>query len=63
MWPMASESNIPKTALCYFILRVTWCFPGGSVVKNLPVNEEDMSFIPHAMKQISPWATTIEPVL
>ena len=46
MWPMASESNVPKTALCYFILRVTWGFPGGSVVKNLPANEEDTSFIP-----------------
>ena len=46
MWPMASESNVPKTALCYFILRVTWCFPGGSVVKNLPANEKDTSFIP-----------------
>ena len=40
-------------------------FPGGSVVKNIPVNARDMGSIPgpHAMEQLSPCATTTEPVL
>ena len=43
-------------------------FPGGSVVKNLPVNAGD-SFdpwgrnFPHVVEQLSLWATTMEPVL
>jgi len=44
-------------------------FPGGSVVKNPPANAGDMGLIPgpgkipHAVEQLSWWATTIEPVL
>ena len=43
-------------------------FPGGPMVKNLPSNAEDPGSIPgwgikipHASKQLSPHATTIEP--
>ena len=53
---MASDSNVPKTALCYFVLRVTWGFPGGSVVKNSPANAEDMSFISHQGRSHMPQA-------
>ena len=35
-------------------------FPGGLVVKNPPANAGDRK-IPHAMQQLSPWATTTEP--
>ena len=40
-------------------------FPGGSVVKNLPANagEPWSGKIPHAAEQLSPCATTTEPVL
>ena len=45
-------------------------FPGGSVVKNPPASEGDMGSIPgqgtktpHTKEQLSPCATTIEPVL
>ena len=44
-------------------------FPGGPVVKNLPSNAGDMGSIPgqgtkipHAAGQLSPCATTTEPV-
>ena len=46
-----------------------WGFPGGSVVKNPPANAGDMGLspgggrFPHAMEQLSPCATTTEPVL
>ena len=43
-------------------------FPGGLVIKNLPGNARDTGSIPgwgikipHASKQLSPHATTIEP--
>ena len=43
-------------------------FPGGTVVKNLPANTGDMGSIPgpetkipHAVRQLSPCATTTEP--
>ena len=44
-------------------------FPGGAVVKNPPANAGDMGSdpwsgkIPHAAEQLSPFATTTEPVL
>ena len=38
-------------------------FPGGSVVENLPANAGDTGSIPHPLKQLSPCATTIKPVL
>ena len=41
-------------------------FSGGSVVKNPPANVTDMGSIPGPggfHMQLSPWATTIEPVL
>ena len=38
-------------------------FPGGSVVENLPANAGNTGSIPHPLKQLSPCATTIEPVL
>ena len=44
-------------------------FPGGSVIKNLAANAEDMGLIPagfrkilHAIEQLSPYATTTEPM-
>ena len=46
-----------------------WGFLGDSVVKHPPSNAGDTGFdpwfrkIPHAMEQLSPCATTIEPVL
>ena len=46
-----------------------WGLPGGSVVKNLPVNAGDMGSIPslrktpHAVEQLSLCTTTTEPVL
>ena len=45
-----------------------WGFPGGSVVKNPPANVEDTGLTPgqgrfHVMEQLSPCATTTEPVL
>ena len=40
-----------------------WGFPGGSVVKNPPVNAGDTGRTPHAVEQLGPWAATIEPVL
>ena len=48
--------------------HVTWVFPGGTVVKNPPANEGDMGSspgpgrFPHAAEQLSPCATTTEPV-
>ena len=51
------------------ILQKIRDFPGGPVVKNLPSNAGDTSSIPgrgskipHAAEQLSPRATTIEPV-
>ena len=47
----------------------TWDFPGGSVVKNPPANAGENRFdpwsrkVPHAVEQLSPWATTTEPAL
>jgi len=48
----------------------TGCFPGGSVVKNLPANAGDTGSIPtgsgkipHGAEKLSPCATTTEPVL
>ena len=40
-------------------------FPGSSVVKNTPANEEDTWFgkIPHAVGQPSLWASATEPAL
>ena len=46
-------------------------FPGGTVVKNPPANEGDTGSSPGpgrshilvATEQLSPWATTTEPVL
>ena len=44
-------------------------FPGSPVVKSLPCNAGDTSFnpwfgkIPHAVEQLSPWATRTEPML
>ena len=40
-------------------------FPGDSVVKNSPANAGDpwSGKIPHVMEQVSPFATTVEPVL
>ena len=38
-------------------------FPGSPVVKNLPADAGNMGVIPHALEQLSPYATTIEPVL
>ena len=45
-------------------------FLSGPVVKNLPANTGDTGLIPgpgrkipRALEQLSPWATTIEPVL
>ena len=44
-------------------------FPGGTVVKNPPANAGDTGLspglgkIPHATEQLSPCATTTEPVL
>ena len=44
-------------------------FPGGAVVKNPPANAGDMCSspalgrFPHVMEQLSPHATTTEPVL
>ena len=46
-----------------------WDFPGGAVVKNLPAGDvgsspgPGRSHIPHAAEQLSPCATTTEPVL
>ena len=45
-----------------------WDFPGGSVVKNLSANAGDTgsiwsSKIPHNAGQLSPSATTTEPIL
>ena len=46
-----------------------WDFPAGPVVKNLPSNAGSVGLIPsqrtkipHAMGQLSPWATTTEPM-
>ena len=50
-------------------LKHCLCFPGGTVVKNLPANSGGHRFepwsgkIPHAMEQLSPCTTTTEPVL
>ena len=38
-------------------------FPGGAVVKNPPADGGDTGSIPHAAEQLSPCATTTEPVL
>ena len=46
-------------------------FPGGTVDKNPPVSAGEMVWslvqedwkIPHALEQLSPWATTTEPAL
>ena len=46
-----------------------WNFPGGVVVKNPPANAGDtgsspgLGRLPHAVEQLSPCATTTEPVL
>ena len=48
---------------------IVFSVPGGSVVKNLPTNAEDIGSIPglgrsHMLvEQLSPGATVIEPVL
>ena len=51
------------------IKQVSWDFPGGPVVKNLPSNTGDTSSIPgwgikipHISGQLSPHATTKEPM-
>ena len=47
------------------MFELHWDFPGSSVVKNLPANAGDhwSRRIPHATEQLSPCATTMEPVL
>ena len=47
------------------LLSSTVGFPGGSVVKNLPANAGEQLLFPilRAMKQLSPCAITIEPLL
>ena len=48
---------------------IAFSVPGGSVVKNLPTNAEDIGSIPGLgrshmpVEQLSPGATVIEPVL
>ena len=49
------------------VIRASWDFPGGPVVKNPPSNAADTGSIsgrgtkiPHAMGQLSPRATTTE---
>ena len=57
--------------LIYFVYYKTYTggFPGGAVVKNPPANAGGHGFepcsvkIPHATEQLSPCATTTEPVL
>ena len=49
-----------------FLKTYFWGFPGGSVVKNPPANAGDTGLIPYLGRshmQLSPCATTIEPVL
>ena len=54
--------------LCVLCLR-NGGFPGGTVVRSLPANARGHGFEPwsgkilHAMEQLSPCATTTEPVL
>ena len=50
----------------YKLKRIFEDFPDGLAVKNLPVNAGDMGSIPgleipHAVGQLSPWATTTDP--
>ena len=50
-------------------VAIAFSIPGGSVVKNLPTNAEDIGSIPGLgrshmpVEQLSPGATVIEPVL
>ena len=60
----ASQSNTEKS-----LQEAMSGFPGGSVIKNLAANAEDMGLIPagfrkilHAIEQLSPYATTTEPM-
>ena len=53
------RGGFPLVLGCSGPRKNTWDVPGGPVVKNPPVNAR----VPHAMEQLSPWATTIEPVL
>ena len=49
----------------YFAIKITDGFPGGSVVKNPPANVgliPDPGRFPHALGQVSPCDTPVEPV-
>ena len=70
---------VTNTDVFKYIFKIVWCvyvyekpklsFPGDSVVKNLSANAGDMDMIcdpgrSHMhMEQLSPYTTTIEPVL
>ena len=40
------SDQVSKTCIFSIIQSMLWGFPGGSVIKNLPANTEDMSWIP-----------------
>ena len=59
--------HLKEHALGLLLSKNSWDFPGGPVVKNLPVNAGDTKFdpwsrkIPRAMEQLSPSTTITEP--
>ena len=65
-FPLFCYSRWPQGSL-HKLRKVSWDFPGGPMVKNLPCNTEDTGSlpgqgtkIPHAAGQLSPHASTRE---
>ena len=64
---LGQGTDIPQAMWSGQKKKTPQIFPGGSVVKNLPANEEDTGLTPdmgrsHAEEQLSPSAMTPEPV-
>ena len=59
------SSDVPELGLQVLIgnltgwlkMTLSWCFPGGSLVKNLPTNAGDVGLIPDLERFHVPWSS------
>ena len=59
------SSDVPELGLQVLIgnltgwlkMTLSWCFPGGSLVKNLPTNAGDVGLIPDMERFHVPWSS------
>ena len=68
-WATYSSWANRSISFGYLVIQKSEGFPGGSVVKNLPVNEGDSGLIPDPgrshlqLEQLNQFTTTVEPAL